>query len=37
MPLSGTRCTDADAIELLNEWSPEEEPGEYAKKLQSGF
>jgi uncharacterized protein DUF3987 len=26
-----------DAIELLNEWSPEEEPGEYAKKLQSGL
>ena len=26
-----------DAIEVLNEWSPEEAPGEYAAKLQSGF
>ena len=26
-----------DAGEVLEEWSPEEEPGEYAKKLQSGF
>jgi hypothetical protein len=26
-----------DAIEVLNEWSPEEAPGEYAKKLASGF
>ena len=28
---------DDEAIEVLNEWSPEEAPGEYAKKLQSGF
>jgi hypothetical protein len=26
-----------DAVEVLNEWSPEEEQGEYAAKLKSGF
>jgi hypothetical protein len=26
-----------DAVQVLDEWSPEEEPGEYLKKLQSGF
>jgi len=33
----GDALNDADAIELLKEWSPEEEPGEYANKLDSGF
>jgi putative DNA primase/helicase len=33
----GDALDESDAIELLNEWSPEEEPGEYAQKLQSGF
>jgi hypothetical protein len=33
----GDALSDADAIEVLNEWSPEEAPGEYAKKLLSGF
>jgi hypothetical protein len=28
---------EQDAIEVLNEWSPEEEPGDYAAKLRSGF
>jgi hypothetical protein len=29
----GDALNDADAIEVLNEWSPEESPGEYADKL----
>jgi putative DNA primase/helicase len=33
----GDALPDDDAIEVLNEWSSEEEPGEYAKKLHSGF
>jgi putative DNA primase/helicase len=33
----GDALSDDQAIELLNEWSPEESPGEYAKKLASGF
>ena len=33
----GDALPDPEAIEVLDEWSPEEEPGEYAKKLQSGF
>ena len=33
----GDALSDDDAIEVLNEWSEEEEKGEYAKKLQSGF
>jgi hypothetical protein len=31
----GDALSDADAIEVLNEWSPEEERGEYAKKLKN--
>jgi Primase C terminal 2 (PriCT-2) len=30
----GDALSDADAIEVLNEWSAEESPGEYADKLQ---
>src|SRR5262249_5861022 len=30
----GDALPDEDAIELLNEWSPEERPGEYADKLR---
>ena len=26
-----------DAVKVLDEWSPEEEPGEYSEKLQSGL
>jgi hypothetical protein len=33
----GDALPDEEAIEVLNEWSAEESPGEYAKKLQSGF
>jgi putative DNA primase/helicase len=33
----GDGLPNEDAIEVLNEWSPEEHPGEYAKKLASGF
>ncbi len=33
----GDALSDDDAIEALNEWSPEEAPGEYAQKLASGF
>jgi hypothetical protein len=33
----GDALSEPDAIEVLNEWSPEEEPGEYAAKLRSGF
>ncbi len=33
----GDALPDNDAIEVLREWSPEEEPGEYGKKLASGF
>jgi putative DNA primase/helicase len=33
----GDTISLADAIELLCEWSPEEEEGEYAKKLSSGL
>jgi hypothetical protein len=30
----GDALSDADAIEVLNEWSPQENPGEYPDKLQ---
>jgi hypothetical protein len=33
----GDALPNQDAIELLNEWSPEEARDEYAKKLASGF
>jgi hypothetical protein len=33
----GDALPEADAIEVLNEWSPEEQEGEYAAKLRSGL
>ena len=33
----GDALDEPEAVEVLDEWSPEEEPGEYAKKLTSGF
>ncbi len=33
----GDALSDPDAIEVLNEWSPEETPGEYLTKLDSDF
>ena len=33
----GDALNGEDAAELLNEWSPEEKPGEYLEKLQSGM
>ena len=33
----GDALSLSDAVEVLEEWSPEEEAGEYAQKLQSGF
>ena len=33
----GDALSDDDAIEALNEWSPEEAPGEYARELQTAL
>ena len=33
----GDALPEEEAVEILKEWSPEEKPGEYSKKLRSGF
>lgn len=35
--VAGSGVSEGEAVSLLSEWSPEERPGEYAKKLKSGL